>query len=59
MKTLVIVESPTKVKSIQKYLGDEYKVMSSKGHLRDLRKTGKERLGIDVEEKYKPNYKEL
>ena len=41
MKKLVIVESPAKSKTIEKYLGDDYKVVSSKGHIRDLATTGK------------------
>lgn len=49
MKNLVIVESPAKCKTIEKYLGSDYKVVSSKGHIRDLATTGKFGLGIDVE----------
>ena len=56
MKKLVIVESPAKSKTIEKYLGDDYKVMSSFGHIRDLATTGKGGLGIDVEDEFKPNY---
>ena len=41
MKNLVIVESPAKCKTIEKYLGSDYKVVSSKGHIRDLATTGK------------------
>lgn len=40
-KNLVIVESPAKAKTIEKFLGDEYKVMSSYGHIRDLKKDRK------------------
>ena len=40
-KNLVIVESPSKTKPIEKYLGEGYKVMSSKGHVRDLSTKGK------------------
>ena len=40
-KKLVIVESPTKTKAIEKYLGSNYKVVSSKGHIRDLATSGK------------------
>ena len=47
MKNLLIVESPTKVKSIEKFLGNEYKVLASVGHVRDLVATGKK--GINVE----------
>ena len=54
---LVIVESPSKTKTIEKYLGKDYKVVSSKGHIRDLATTGKYGLGIDIENNFKPNYK--
>jgi DNA topoisomerase I len=50
---LVIVESPAKAKTIEKYLGTGYKVMSSYGHIRDLEK---KELGIDVEHGFEPNY---
>jgi len=53
---LVIVESPSKTKTIGKYLGKDYKVVSSKGHIRDLATTGKYGLGIDVENNFDPNY---
>lgn len=56
MKNLVIVESPSKSKTIEKYLGSEYKVLSSMGHIRDLATTGKYGLGIDTEDNFKPNY---
>lgn len=56
MKNLVIVESPSKSKTIEKYLGKDYKVVSSKGHIRDLATRGKEGLGVDVEHEFKPNY---
>ena len=56
MKNLVIVESPAKCKTIEKYLGSDYKVVSSKGHIRDLATTGKFGLGIDVEHNFEPNY---
>ena len=46
-KNLVIVESPSKSKTIEKYLGKDYKVVSSKGHIRDLATTGKYGLGVD------------
>ena len=59
MKNLVIVESPAKCKTIEKYLGEEYKVVSSKGHIRDLATTGKFGLGLDVENDFKPNYQIL
>lgn len=57
MKNLVIVESPSKSKTIEKYLGKDYKVLSSKGHIRDLATTGKYGLGVDLEDNFKPNYK--
>jgi len=56
MSKLVIVESPAKSKTIEKYLGSNYKVVSSKGHIRDLATTGKFGLGIDIEDNFKPNY---
>lgn len=52
-KYLVIVESPTKAKTIEKYLGRNYKVVASKGHLRDLPKS---RMGVDTENNYQPDY---
>lgn len=52
-KYLVIVESPAKVKTIKKFLGDNYEVMASNGHVRDLPKS---QLGIDVENDYEPKY---
>ena len=55
-KNLVIVESPSKSKTIEKYLGDDYKVVSSKGHIRDLATTGPYGLGVDIENGFKPNY---
>ena len=53
MSKLVIVESPTKVKSIKKYLGPDYDVMASMGHIRDLPKS---RLGVDIEKGFVPQY---
>lgn len=55
-KNLVIVESPSKSKTIEKYLGSDYVVTSSKGHIRDLATTGKGGLGVDIEDNFKPNY---
>ena len=52
-KNLVIVESPAKAKTIEKFLGSEYKVMSSFGHIRDLHKKD---FSIDVENGFKPLY---
>ena len=56
MKNLVIVESPSKSKTIEKYLGNDYKVVSSKGHIRDLATTGQYGLGVDIENGFTPNY---
>ncbi len=56
MKNLVIVESPSKSKTIQKYLGSDYTVVSSKGHIRDLAIKGKDGLGVDIENGFKPEY---
>ena len=55
-KYLVIVESPAKSKTIEKYLGPDYKVVSSKGHIRDLSTKGQYGLGVDVENNFKPDY---
>ena len=44
-KNLVIVESPSKAKTLEKFLGDDYKVLSSYGHIRDLKKTD---FGVDM-----------
>lgn len=52
-KYLVIVESPAKVKTVKKYLGANYEVAASMGHVRDLPKS---RLGIDVEHDFEPKY---
>ncbi len=56
-KKLVIVESPHKSKTIEKYLGKDYKVVSSLGHIRDLSTSGKFGFGVDVENNFKPDYK--
>ncbi|UUX35438.1 type I DNA topoisomerase [Fundicoccus culcitae] len=53
IKNLVIVESPTKAKTINKYLGRNYKVVASKGHLRDLPKS---KMGVDIENNFEPHY---
>ena len=55
-KNLVIVESPSKSKTIEKYLGSDYKVVSSKGHIRDLATSGQYGLGVDIENGFKPSY---
>ena len=53
MKSLVIVESPTKAKTLGKFLGKDYKVLASFGHVRDL---PKRELGVDVEKNFEPKY---
>lgn len=53
MSNLVIVESPAKAKTIQKYLGKGYEVVASMGHIRDLPKS---KLGVDVDDDFKPQY---
>ena len=52
-KNLVIVESPAKAKTIEKFLGKEYKVLSSYGHIRDLKK---KEFSIDVDNNFEPKY---
>ena len=52
-KQLVIVESPAKARTIEKYLGSDYIVKSSMGHIRDLPKKG---MSIDIENAFAPNY---
>lgn len=59
MKKLVIVESPSKSKTIEKYLGSDYKVVSSKGHIRDLSTTGKYGFGVDVDNGFTPHYQAI
>ena len=54
MKHLVIVESPTKVKTIKKYLGKDYAVIASVGHIRDLPKSEKD--AVDIEHGFTPKY---
>ena len=56
-KKLVIVESPHKSKTIEKYLGKDFKVVSSLGHIRDLSTAGKFGFGVDIEDNFKPDYK--
>ena len=56
MNKLVIVESPSKSKTIEKYLGNEYTVVASMGHIRDLATTGKFGLGVDVDNDFSPSY---
>ncbi len=60
MKTkLVIVESPSKSKTIEQYLGEEYVVLSSKGHIRDLAISGVGGLGLDIENNFAPKYETI
>lgn len=56
-KKLVIVESPHKSKTIEKYLGKDFKVVSSVGHIRDLSTSGKYGFGVDIDNNFKPDYK--
>ncbi|MFA6692784.1 MAG: type I DNA topoisomerase [Acholeplasmataceae bacterium] len=56
-KKLIIVESPSKAKTIGSYVGDDVLVLSSKGHVRDLATSGVDGLGIDLENEYLPFYK--
>ena len=55
-KPLVVVESPTKVKTIKKYLGQDYNVAATVGHIKDL--PNKE-MGIDIDNGFKPQYKNI
>jgi len=55
-KKLVIVESPSKSKTIEQYLGKDYTVLSSKGHIRDLAISGVGGLGLDIENNFQPKY---
>ncbi len=55
-KNLVIVESPAKAKTIEQFLGKDFKVLSSQGHIRDIEGHGKDNMGIDFEHNYEPNY---
>ena len=52
-KNLLIVESPTKVKTLKKYLGREFEIMASVGHVKDLPVN---RLGVDIENDFRPEY---
>ena len=53
---LIIVESPTKAKTIQRYLGSDYKVIASQGHIRDLSFNGEGSLGVDIHNNFEPDY---
>lgn len=57
MKTLIILESPGKIKTVKSILGPNYDVMASFGHVEILERTGKYNLGIDVDNGFKPSYK--
>ncbi len=57
MEKIIIVESPSKSKTISSYLGSGFKVLSSKGHICDLATSGKDGLGIDIENGFIPTYK--
>jgi DNA topoisomerase I len=52
-KSLVVVESPSKAKTINKYLGKDYQVLASIGHIKDLPEKG---LGVDIEHNFLPTY---
>ena len=56
MKNVIIVESPTKSKTIENYMGEDFIVLSSKGHITDLATSGKDGLGVDVDNNFKPTY---
>ncbi len=56
MSKLVIVESPSKATTIQKYLGGDYKIVASMGHVRDL---PKKKMGVDIEHDFKPEYMDI
>ena len=55
-QNLVIVESPSKAKTIEKYLGSSFTVMASMGHLRDLPKS---KIGVDIEKDFEPDYRPM
>ena len=55
-KSLVVVESPAKAKTINKYLGRDFKVVASMGHIRDLPKS---KLGVDIDEGFEPVYEPI
>ena len=59
MKKVIIVESPSKSKTIESYMGEEYKVVASNGHIRDLSTKGKGGLGIDIPAGFIPRYEVL
>ena len=56
-RNLVIVESPAKARTIERYLGEDYTVLASKGHVRDLPENpGKGKFGVDIEHDFAPEY---
>src|ERR687896_2728770 len=56
-KNLVIVESPAKARTIERYLGPDYRVLASYGHVRDLPENpGKNKFGVDIEHDFEPQY---
>ncbi len=55
-KNLIIVESPHKAKTIERFLGKDYHVMASQGHIRDIEGVGKNSIGIDFQHDYQPHY---
>src|ERR1700690_2476017 len=56
MKNLVVVESPTKARTIGRFLGSDYEIVASMGHVMDLPKST---LGIDIEKDFKPDYQQM
>ena len=56
MRKAIIVESPTKTRTLSRFLGDEYKLLASRGHVRDLVRDG---LAVDVEKNFEPDYEIL
>ncbi len=59
MKTLIIVESPTKANTIKNYLSSDFEVFASVGHIRDLSTSGSGGYGVDIKNEFKPTYKLL
>ena len=57
MQKVIIVESPSKSKTIETYVGSDYKVIASIGHIRDLATSGKDGLGINIENDFTPSYR--
>jgi DNA topoisomerase IA len=59
LKKIIIVESPSKSKTIESYMGEDFKVVASNGHIRDLSTKGKGGLGIDIPSGFIPRYEVL